>query len=77
MPEINNRLCPARFVVIGAFDETVDPKENINYFRAQDRSNCYLRVLVAEWLEHQIDYISFEEMLGWALKSYGLFLEKK
>jgi len=77
MPEINNRLCPARFVVIGAHDETVDPNENIKYFRAHIKSKCYQRVLVCEWLEHQIDYNSFEEMLSWALKSYGLFLGKK
>jgi len=77
MPEINSRLCPARFVVIGAFDETVDPKENINYFRDQDKSNCYQRAVVCEWLEHQIDYVSFDEMVSWALKSYGLFLSSK
>jgi len=77
MPEINNRFCPARFVVIGAYDEIVNPNENINYFRVQDKSKCYQRVLVADWLEHQIDYNSFEEMVSWALKSYGLFLKKK
>jgi uncharacterized protein len=74
MPEITNRLCPARFVVIGAFDDTVNPDENIRFYREQDDGECYQRVLVCEWLEHQIDFVTFEEMIHWALKSYTLFL---
>ena len=73
MPEIKNRNCPARFVVIGAFDETVDPEPNIRFFRKQGDENCYQRVVVCHWLKHQIDFTTFEEMVPWALKSYKLF----
>jgi len=73
MPEITNSLCPARFVVIGAFDDIVDPEENISFFRDQDEGECYQRVIVCDWLEHQIDFVTFEEMVNWALKSYSLF----
>lgn len=77
MPEITNRLCPARFVVIGAFDDTIDPEENVNWFRDEDDGTCYQRLVVCDWLEHQIDFVTFEEMVSWALKSYALFLNNK
>ncbi len=77
MPDITNRLCPARFVVIGAFDETIDPEENIDWFRNIDDGECYQRVVVCDWLEHQIDFITFEEMTTWALKSYKLFFKNQ
>jgi predicted esterase YcpF (UPF0227 family) len=77
MPEITNRLCPARFVVIGAHDETVDPEENIDWFRNIDDGECYQRVVVCDWLEHQIDFTTFEEMTTWALKSYKLFFKNQ
>lgn len=73
MPEIPHRQCPARFVVIGAFDETVKSEENIRFFREPEQNNCYQRVIVCEWLEHQIDFITFEEMVKWALTSFDLF----
>lgn len=73
MPEITNRLCPARFVVIGAFDDTVDPEENIRFFRDQDNGECHQRVVVCEWLQHQIDFDTFELMVTWALKGYEQF----
>lgn len=77
MPEITNRLCPARFVIIGAHDDTVDPDENLDWFRNIDDGECYQRVLVCYWLAHQIDFDTFEEMVTWALKSYKLFLRSK
>ena len=66
LPEINNRLCPARFVVIGAHDESVDPQKNTQFFRSVERPSCHQRVVVCEWLAHQIDFNTFEEMVGWA-----------
>ncbi len=73
MPEITTQKCPARFVVIGAWDDTVDPQQNVRFFRDHNHGDCYQRVLVCEWLEHQIDFISFEEMVHWALGSFNLF----
>lgn len=68
----DHRKCPARFVVIGAHDESVSPGENISFFRNAERVNCHQRVLVCEWLAHQIDYDTFDEMVCWARKSYRL-----
>lgn len=76
MPEINNRNCPARFVVIGAFDDRVAPEPNIRFFRKQDDENCYQRLVVCDWLSHQIDFITFDEMVTWALRSLKLFMKK-
>ena len=70
IPDIDHRNCPARFVVIGAHDESVDPQKNISVFRNAEQVNCHQRVVVCEWLAHQIDYDTFDEMVGWALRSY-------
>lgn len=76
MPDIDRRLCPARYVAIGAWDETVDPQQNLRFFRENQRDECYERVVVCEWLSHQIDFTSFEELVHWALNSHRLFLEQ-
>ncbi len=76
LPEIENHLCPARYVVIGAHDESVDPQKNIRFFKNAERDDCLQRVVVCEWLAHQIDYNTLEEMVGWALKSYQFFKQK-
>lgn len=76
LPEIENRLCPARFVVIGANDETADPIVNRQFFRKADDGHCYQRVVVCDWLRHQIDFASFEEMVSWAMKAYALYKKK-
>lgn len=76
MPQITTRLCPARFVVIGAHDDTVNPQPNIRFFREDDAGKCFQRVVVCDWLKHQIDFTTFEEMVTWALKSYQLLRKK-
>lgn len=73
IPEIETGNCPARFVVIGRWDDVVDPQENLRFFRELQDDDCYQRVLVCEWLGHQIDFESFEELVAWAttcLKNY-------
>ena len=67
-PAVENRLCPARFVVIGTLDETVDPKKNIEFFKDAERADCQQRVVRCEWLSHQIDFNTFDEMVVWALR---------
>ncbi len=76
LPKINNRQCPARFVVIGAHDASVDPQKNIRFFRNAERTDCHQRVVVCEWLAHQIDFNTFDEMVNWAIKSYLLYTSK-
>ena len=73
IPEIALGKCPARFIVIGNRDEVVDPNENLNFFRQLNIDNCYQRIIVCEWLAHQIDFQSFEELIAWAATSYRVF----
>jgi uncharacterized protein len=75
IPEFEERLCPARFVVIGALDETVNPKENIRFFNSIDDGECFQRMVICQWLEHQVDFDTFDEMVRWALRSYDNFLK--
>jgi uncharacterized protein len=70
IPEFEQRFCPARFVVIGAIDETVNPKENIRFFNSIDDGESFQRMIICQWLEHQIDFDTFDEMVHWALRSY-------
>ena len=67
LPEIPHRRCPSRYVVIGAHDEVVEPKASVRFFDENSRSDCRQRVVVCEWLKHQIDFDSFEELVQWAL----------
>jgi len=76
LPEIPNHLCPARFVVIGAKDETVDPSTNQAFFENLTSESCHQRVIICQWLGHQIDFATFEEMVCWAMKSYENFRKK-
>jgi uncharacterized protein len=75
IPEIETGNCPARFVVIGAHDDVIDPQENLRFFRGIDYGECHQRVIVCEWLGHQIDFPSFEELVAWAFAGYKVFLK--
>lgn len=77
VPEIEIGKCPARFVVIGAYDDVIDPQENLRFFRDVDYGDCYQRLIVCEWLGHQIDFQSFEELVAWATSSYRIFLRDR
>jgi len=76
LPPIPHLHCPERYVVIGALDETVNPVKNRRFFQKLDTTNCYQRVIVCEWLPHQIDFTTFEEMVSWASKSHELMAGK-
>lgn len=49
------------WVVIGQKDETVLPKGSLKFF--EDKENA--RVIVCQWLAHQIDIQTFEESINW------------
>lgn len=76
LPTITHRLCKERYVVIGSLDETVNPIKNRKFFQKLDTTNCHQRVIVCEWLSHQIDFKTFEETVCWALKSHQLMTGK-
>ena len=52
-----------RWVVIGALDDTVDPQQNWAYFRKLSHPDQ--KVLMCQWLGHQIDPDTFVEMAKW------------
>lgn len=76
LPPIAHRLCQERYVVIGSMDETVNPIKNRKFFQKLDTTDCHQRVIVCEWLSHQIDFKTFEETVCWALKSHQLMTGK-
>ena len=49
------------YVVIGQQDETVLPKGTLNFFK--NKKNA--RVIVCQWLAHQIDLQTFKECVNW------------
>lgn len=60
------RLSPQRRVVIGAQDEVVDPKENWIFFQRESNLARDQRVIMCQWLGHQIDFDTFVDACSWA-----------
>jgi predicted esterase YcpF (UPF0227 family) len=75
MPYIDDPKCPSRYIVLGAKDKTLRPKETLKILKTNQRETINEQILTCEWLGHQIDYKTFDEMVNWAV--YGLKLEKK
>ena len=46
------------------------------FFQKLDINHCHQRVIICEWLSHQIDFKTFEETVCWALKSHQLMAGK-
>lgn len=65
-PQLKNLNCPARYVVLGAQDQVLDPVENLSFIRKKDREGLEQKIMVCSWLEHSIDFDTFEEMVRWA-----------
>ena len=60
------RRAPARWVVLGAQDDTVDPRANEAFFAQPVNQAPYQRVVTCQWLGHQIDPDTFAAMARWA-----------
>ncbi len=73
IPEINNFLCPLRMVVIGDQDDLIDPEKNKAFFKAKERNDLNQKVIGCSWLGHSIDFQTFDEMVFWAVKNYGIW----
>ena len=69
IPKVLKLKCPARFVVLGVNDDTVDPLANAKFMKENDRKNILQKVVSCHWLGHQIDFDTFESMLIWAVGS--------
>ena len=68
IPQVGQLSCPFRLVVLGAKDDSVDPMQNLAYFRQKERDDIEQRILTCHWLGHQIDFDTFEAMIGLGVK---------
>lgn len=50
------------WVVIGINDEVIPPNLNIAFFKNRES----IRLISCQWLGHQIDEVTFEEMVRWS-----------
>lgn len=53
-------------VVLGACDEEVDPWESWHFFSQTDNQAPQQRVILCQWLAHQIDDDTYRDMINWA-----------
>jgi len=60
------RKSPRRRVVIGAQDEVVDPQANWKFFEKEGNLARDQRVILCQWLGHQIDIDTFVDACKWA-----------
>lgn len=59
--DIDERPDVKSWVVLGAHDEVILPKLNLDFFASREGS----RIVTCEWLGHRIDLETFEEMTRW------------
>ena len=66
IPVIENSNCPYRFVVLGCKDANINPTLIKRNFEEQ-KGNTQQRIITCHWLSHEVDWLSFDEMVHWAL----------
>lgn len=75
IPTIDDPKCTSRYVVLGAKDKSLKPKDTLKFLKKHNRGNLNQQVVTCDWLGHQIDFKTFDEMVNWAVHS--LTLKKK
>lgn len=75
IPVMEEKKCPARYVVLGQNDPTINPNYTLNVFEGVDTSFIDQRIVTCHWMGHKIDVRTFGDMLNWAL--YGIKSNKK
>ncbi len=73
IPEIKNKICPLRIVVLGEKDDTINPVENAKLFKQKERTSLSQKIITCSWLGHQIDLQTFDEMVFFALRNYSIW----
>lgn len=73
IPVIKEGSCPLRLVVLGEKDNLINPRENKIYFSKKERNGLTQKILVCSWLEHSIDFQTFDEMIFWAVKNFSIW----
>jgi hypothetical protein len=67
MPVIEKPKCPARYVVLGNNNPTVNPHHTMKVFTEADSRKIDQRIITCDWLGHHVDPRTFGEMINWAL----------
>lgn len=67
IPVIENSKCPLRMVVLGKNDPAINPHFTAKVFSEKNDTDINQRIITCHWLEHEIDLLTFEEMLHWAM----------
>lgn len=66
IPEDISRMSPARWIVIGDKDDTVDPVAGWRFFGEEKNQAAFQRVIRYQHLGHQIDQPTYEASVRWA-----------
>lgn len=72
VPEIKHPKCQARYVVLGAKDDIIDARKSQVFLQKSKSDSVHQQIVICEWLGHQIDLFTFDEMVNWALYSIRL-----
>lgn len=72
MPQLEEFKSPNCYVVLGAWDKTVNPEETKKTLKEHQHNGLNCKIVTCEWLGHKIDLNTFEEMINWSLISMKL-----
>lgn len=61
--EIEEKEAVKSWVILGKKDEVVAPESTLNFFK----NKVNIRIIIAQWLAHQIDLQTFSEAVNWGL----------
>ena len=69
IPQIKKLQCPSRYVVLGAKDDLLNPGKTLTFMKNKERNGLHQQIITCDWLGHQIDLFTFDEMVNWAVYS--------
>jgi hypothetical protein len=69
IPVVKDPKCPARYVVLGAQDDLLDAGKTLAILKKNERDGLHQQIITCDWLGHQIDLFTFDEMVNWAVYS--------
>lgn len=73
IPKIAQFNCPMRMIILGEQDDVVDPIKNKHFFNKKKREGLKQKVLSCSWLEHSIDFQTFDEICFFAARNYSIW----
>lgn len=70
IPGIITGQCPIRFIVFGEKDTIVDPIKNEAFYKEHCKASQIQKFLKLAWLGHQVDEVTFEICMHWAMEYF-------